>query len=123
MTIIRYFFVGGFGALVDLVIFSIAVRVYQLDWFYPAIASFLVATALNYTLSVIFVFKSGVRFDRRTEIMLVFYASGAALIVNQLILWHLIERLSLDEILSKVLSAGTIFLLNYFIRSRYIFRR
>jgi len=122
MRIVRYFFVGGVAATVDIGIFAVAVKGFGLGWFFVALFSFVLATAVNYLLSVRYVFESGVRFKKKAEVSLVFLVSGIGLFINQCVLWLLIEAAGIDEVLSKLLATGTVFLWNYAARSRYIFK-
>ena len=122
MKIIRYAFVGGTAASIDLLVFFVAVKVYYLNWFFVAFISFIIATIVNYRLSVKFVFESGKRFGSRTELCLVFLVSGVGLTLNQASLWWLIEIEHIDEIIAKVLAITLIFAWNYTLRSCYIFK-
>ena len=122
MKLVRYFFVGGAAAAVDIGIFTVAVKGFGLDWFFVALVSFLLATAVNYLLSIRYVFESGVRFKKQAEVSLVFLVSGIGLVINQSVLWLLIEPAGIDEVLSKLMATGTVFLWNYMARSRFIFK-
>jgi len=70
-NIARYFVVGGVCALVDLSIFLAFAQGLGMPYLRVSAASFVVATLLNYFLSVRFVFVSGLRFGRRWEMALV----------------------------------------------------
>jgi len=123
MRVVRYFFVGGIAAAIDIGIFGVAVKILKFDWFVVALCSFVIATAVNYMLSIRYVFESGIRFTRQAEVSLVFLVSGVGLVVNQSVLWLLIEAVNLDEVLSKLVATGTVFLWNYTSRSLFIFKR
>jgi putative flippase GtrA len=120
--IVRYFFVGGTAALVDWGLFGVFAILLGLPWFPVALVSFLVATYVNYVLSVRIVFRSGARFSTRHEVAMVFAASAAGLLVNQAMLWILIEREHWNMLLGKIQATGVVFLWNYAIRRFYIFR-
>jgi putative flippase GtrA len=122
MKIVSYFFVGAAAAAVDIGIFTAAVKVLQLDWFFVALFSFVLATAVNYVLSIHYVFESGIRFKKQAEVSLVFVVSSVGLAINQSVLWLLIEAAYLEELLSKVMATCAVFLWNYVARSRYIFK-
>jgi putative flippase GtrA len=122
MKVVRYFFVGATAASVDFLIFAILVKGFDFPWFPVAIFSFILATAVNYVLSIRHVFQSGARFTRRTEIGLVFLVSGIGLILNQSVLWVLIEKMIIDVLLAKVLATATVFFWNYGIRHSFIFK-
>ena len=120
--IIRYFFVGGAAALVDWSLFYLFAQRMGLPWFPVALGSFLLATLVNYLLSVRHVFRSGTRFSPAHEVSMVFVASAAGLAINQVILWVLIERAHCYLMLAKITATGVVFIWNYAIRRFYIFR-
>ena len=121
VKIVRYFFVGGTAAAVDLLLFGLLTLVLGVHWFYAAAISFVPATAVNYLLSIRFVFGSQVRFARQSEITLVFAVSAVGLALNELLLWIAIDGLGIPLLVSKVLASGGVFLWNYTLRAHYIF--
>ncbi len=121
MRILKYFFVGGFAAAVDISLFSLFSIVLGLPWIPVSISTFVLATLINYFLSIKFVFQSGIRHKQKIEIAAVFLVSGLALLVNQIILYVAIELFHWPLFLSKVLATTTVFFWNYFGRSRLVF--
>lgn len=123
MQIIKYFFVGGAAAALDISLFAFFAGLLKWPWFPVSICSFIAATLFNYFLSIKFIFISGSKYPRSLEIFGVFLVSGLALIVNQLSLYFLIEYLESNLILSKILATALVFLWNYYGRSRLIFTK
>lgn len=121
-TFVRYFAVGGASAAVDFLTFGVLIYGLGVPWFWAALASFLLATLVNYLLSVRHVFDSGIRFRKHHEISLVFLVSGIGLLGNQLVLYFCIERMSLYPLVSKGISTGIVFFWNFFARSSFIFK-
>lgn len=123
MRIVRYFFVGGIAASVDLCIFIVFAKL--IGWNYLAVAAvgFIIATLVNYLLSIRHVFESGVRFARRHEIGLVFLISGIGLLINQTVLYAGVDILGWETIFSKVVATGTVFLWNYGARAGFVFSK
>lgn len=121
MKVVRYFFVGGIAALVDFGSFVFLIEVFGLGWFWSALIGFVLATAVNYLLSVRHVFESGIRFSRRHEVALVFLVSALGLLLNQTMLYILIDQQSLNVFLAKVLAMGVVFVWNFTARSRFVF--
>ena len=119
--IARYFVVGGVCAIVDLGIFFVFAKLANLPYLRVAAAGFLIATLLNYFLSVRFVFVSGARFRRRWEVALVFAVSAVGLGLNQLILAICVEQLGVELVLSKIVATGFVFFWNYFARRVLVF--
>jgi len=119
---IKYFLVGGFAAFIDISLFITFLHVLLIKWFWAALISFIVATAVNYLLSVQYVFESGVRFEKRNEVTLVFLVSGVGLVLNQLILFFGISILDIHPLLAKLFSTAIVFFWNFTVRSKIIFK-
>lgn len=117
----RYFLVGGAAACVDIGLFLLFAKGFGLPYLRVAAASFVIATLVNYLLSVRFVFRSGQRFGRRWEIAMVYLVSGVGLALNQLILFVCVEMVQLGLLLSKLTATGAVFFWNYFARRFLIF--
>ena len=121
MKIVRYFVVGGMSASVDIGFFFLFTSILNIGWFQSALGSFTLAIAVNYFLSIKYVFKSGVRFQKHHEVLLIFLVSGSGLIINQLILWLLIENMSVNMLASKVTATALLFFWNYGLRKTVVF--
>jgi putative flippase GtrA len=121
MRIVRYFFVGGTAAVVDIGLFSIFAGYFGWPWIPVSIATFILATLTNYFLSVQFVFESGLRHKKHVEVFGVFVVSILALLVNQLVLYIAIEVFDWHLIFSKIFATGVVFFWNYYGRSKFVF--
>lgn len=123
MTVVRYFFVGGAAAAVDFGLFGLLLLLGgEAHWFLAAAASFVIATAVNYFLSVRLVFASGVRFRKSHEVLLVFVVSLVGLALNQSFLWLFYKTAALHIWVAKCLATGVTFGWNYIARRSFIFR-
>jgi hypothetical protein len=83
MKIFRYAGVGAIAAIVDFLIFAVFAKVLNFNYLAVGAVGFIIATTINYFLSVRFVFESGVRFSFKKEILLVFLISFIGLGINQ----------------------------------------
>jgi len=122
MKIIRYALVGGVAATVDFLIFATCAKLLGFNYLWVGFYGFLVATAVNYVLSIRHVFPSGVRFGRKMEVFLVFAISAVGLVLNQLMLYVSVDKLGIEMLLAKLVATGTVFLWNYSARNHFIFR-
>ena len=120
--IFKYLFVGGISAFIDIGLFSLLTKYLHFPWFPVSIASFCIATLVNYYLSITHVFESGLRFHKTQEIVIVFIISGVALIVNQIVLYLFIEKVGIDTIASKFGATSIVFFWNYFGRKNIVFK-
>jgi putative flippase GtrA len=117
----RYFVVGGIATCVDVGLFMLFAQRMGLPYLRVAAGTFVVATLVNYVLSVRFVFVSGLRFRRRYEIALVFVVSGIGLALNQAILWACVELGGLGLLFSKLAATAVVFSWNYLSRRHFVF--
>jgi putative flippase GtrA len=113
--------VGGIAAAVDVGLFMLFARVLGLPYLRVAAGTFVLATLVNYLLSVRFVFVSGQRFRRRWEIALVYLVSAVGLGINAGILWAAIELAGWGLLAGKLTATGTVFFWNYFARRYFVF--
>ncbi len=122
MKIVRYFFVGGASAVVDIGIFFVFAKLAGYDYLLVGCIGFLVATAVNYALSVKHVFRSGVRYSKGKEIALVYLVSMVGLAINQSVLYLLVAQLHRELMLAKLVATGVVFFWNFSVRYFIIFR-
>jgi len=121
-SLVRYGLVGGTAAVVDITLFAIFAKWLGFDYLVVATFSFLLATLVNYVLSIRFVFESGVRFDRYRETTLVYVVSGVGYLVNQAVLYTCVELFGIELMLSKVSATAVVFFWNFGMRSQLIFK-
>ena len=117
----RYFFVGGAAACVDIGLFALLAKGLGMPYLQVASASFVLATLVNYLLSIRYVFVSGQRFRRRWEVAMVFLVSALGLALNSAVLWLCVEMAHEDLLVGKVVATGVVFFWNYFARRVLVF--
>ena len=74
MKFFRYAGVGATAATVDFLIFAVFVKLLNFNYLAGGAVGFIIATTINYFLSVRFVFESGVRLGQFSVAVLVFVA-------------------------------------------------
>ena len=121
--IIRYFFVGGTAALTDLIIFFVFAKVLEFNYVLITIFGFIVATFVNYLLSIKFVFNSGIRFLPIVEILMVYVISSIGLIVHIIVLYLSIETFQFEKMISKLIAITSAFMFNFLLRKYYVFKK
>jgi len=109
------------AAIVDISLFMLFAQGMGLPYLRVSAATFVLATLVNYWLSIRMVFVSGARFRRRWEIALVFAVSAIGLGLNQAILALAVERLGTGLFAAKILATGCVFFWNYFARRVLVF--
>lgn len=123
IKIFRYLIVGTIASIVDFSVLFTLVIFFNFHWFYAASLSFILAIIVNYFLSIIFVFSSGIKFKKIEEFVLVFIISIFGLILNQAFIYILYKFFSINLFYSKLITTGIIFFWNYNSRYHLIFKR
>ncbi|MDA3778903.1 MAG: GtrA family protein [Bacteroidales bacterium] len=121
-TIVKYFFVGGTAAFADLLIFYIFCKLMGFNYLLITAIGFIIATFINYILSIKFVFVSGEKFKQKLEILMIYGISSIALLVHMGILTLCIEILSIEKMTSKILAIMGAFMFNYLLRKYFVFK-
>lgn len=118
---VKYVLTGGIAAAIDFAIFAALTRWAGWWWFEAGCVSFVVATIVNYIISIRHVFESGVRFRKEQEIALVFLISAVGLALNQTVLFFLI-RGGIAILLAKLGATGAALFWNYAARRGFVFK-
>ncbi len=120
--IVRYFFVGGISALLDLLIFLFLAKIKGFNYLWVGGLGFILATLLNYVLSIKYVFESKVRFTKRVEIFWIYVVSLVGLFLHLAFLYLFIDLVHMEKMTGKVLAGIAVFLWNYLMRKNFIFK-
>jgi putative flippase GtrA len=121
MRLIKYLFVGGTAAVVDISLFTLFAGYFEWTWWLVSICTFALATYVNYYLSIRYVFESGARHTKNTEITAVYIVSLFGLAVNQLVLYAAINWMQWGLLVAKIFATAIVFLWNYLSRKHFIF--
>lgn len=119
----KYFFVGGTAAIVDIGLFFIFAKYLQFPYLAVGFGTFILATFVNYYLSIKYVFESETRFKRHKEITLIYIVSTLSLTLNLFLLYCFHELLYIEVGLSKIIVTGLLFFFNYYIRKLFVFAK
>jgi putative flippase GtrA len=122
MRIIRYFFVGSVAALIDITIFFLFAKLAGFNYLIVGAIGFILATLVNYILSIRHVFESQVRFSRNKEVLFVYIISLFGFIMNQLVLYTCIDLARVEMMLSKIIATATVFFFNFYARKNFVFK-
>jgi putative flippase GtrA len=120
--IVRYFFVGGIAAIVDIVIFYIFAKYLGFNYLLVGAFGFILATLLNYMLSIEYVFESKVRFTKGAEILWIYVISLVGLFLHLVFLYLFIDLIQLEKMMGKLIAIAGVFLWNYLMRKNFIFK-
>ncbi|MCY3048175.1 GtrA family protein [Aerococcus urinae] len=114
--IMRFILVGGLSTLLDFFVFSLLISC-QVHYLGANVCAFMLSLVFNYWASMRFVFQSSFSKEERWQGFLLFLVLAlSGLLIQELILYLLIEQLSLDAHLAKL--AGILVVMVYNFLSR-----
>lgn len=120
MQFLRYFFVGGTAAVVDLLTFTLTVSYSEVHYAIAAFVGYMLGLMWNHFLCIIWVFES--KHDRSKELLMVFFIAVGGLLWTWGILYVFIELLQMDAIIAKMLSQILVLIWNFSMRKFYVFQ-
>ena len=115
--IARFVLVGGACFILDYGLLYILTEYGGLHYLLSAGISFTVSVFVNYWLCLACVFRGADAQTRRAK-MLFFGSSIAGLVLNQLLMWVLVDGLSVYYMLAKIIAAGIVTVWNYVLKRR-----
>jgi putative flippase GtrA len=117
---IRYALVSGIALVADVAILALCHSLLDMHYLLATTLGFVMGVIVNYTLCIWWVFTDS-RFSSRTvEFTITMGIAAAGLVINDLIMWLLIERAALYYLLAKIVAAAAVFFWNFVIRHYYV---
>ena len=116
-----YLIVGGIATLAEWGIFRLFDSALSVHYTLSTVIAYLLSTFVNWAAGRLLVFrKSHQPFWQ--EILKIYLAAIAGLLMNLAIMFICVDLLRMDEMLSKILATGIVFLFNFLIRKLYIYK-
>jgi putative flippase GtrA len=122
IQLIKYVGVGGTAALVEWTTFALLITAARLHYLAAVTISFIIATAVNYLLSVLFVFVRG-RHPAHKELILLYAVSAIGLFLNLLLMSLFVGVFAMQAMPSKIAATGIIFFWNFGARKMWVFEK
>ena len=118
---IRYGFVAVAAFAVDFGVYAVEVRAFDMHPVLAATISFTLGLAVNYLLSVRWVFTQRSH-SRKFEILTFFLTGLIGLALTDLIIWALAVRMDQDELIAKLIATAIVFFWNFGARKVILFK-
>jgi putative flippase GtrA len=122
IQLFRYTIVGGFALIVDFSLLFIFTDIFGIYYLISAALSFIAGTIVNYVLSIVWVFHKRSFKNKSFEFGIFALIGFIGLGFNELIIWFFTEQTHFHYLLSKTVSAGVVYLWNFFARKFTLFR-
>ena len=113
---IRYFFVGGIAAVVNILFLFIFVDLLKINYLISNIIAFIFGLLVNYVLSKKFVFTKNNSINKIFEIIMYTVIGVLGLGFDTLMLWIFTSKFKIYYLLSKIISTFLTFIWNFLAR-------
>lgn len=121
ITQIRNFiWTGLLSTIFDIVILTVFVEIFMFNVLMATFFSAIITALFNYLLNIKFVF-TGNKFSKSNEIFMFILLAIVGIFFNLLFMWVFYSILGLWYIFSRILTAGSKFVLNFIIKKHLIF--
>lgn len=120
--IICYLCVGAGATLVEWVVFYFMTQVWTIHYAFATTLAFVLSTFANWFFGRIILFRASDS-GLFQELIRIYLASVIGLILNLIIMFVMVDKLSCDEMLSKITATGLVFFWNYGVRRLFIYKK
>lgn len=115
-----YLIVGGIATLVEWACFWLFSQVVNINYLVATALAFIVSTFANWLAGKLIMFKEWKNIF--TELVKIYATSVAGLLFNLLLMWVMVDKIGLHEMLSKIIATGIVFMWNFLVRKYLIYR-
>ena len=117
-----YLIVGGLATIVEWAGFWLFCNVLVIQYLAATALAFAISTFANWLFGRLLVFRKANGQSLAKEIGSVYLASVVGLLLNLVIMFVLVQLLSVDEMLAKMAATALVFAYNYLIRKFLIYK-
>ena len=115
-----YLIVGGIATLVECVLFYIFDTKLGIHYMPATALAFMVSTFANWLAGKLILFKDWSNVI--PEIVKIYATSIAGLLFNLVLMWIMVDIMGLQEMVSKIIATGIVFMWNFLIRKYAIYK-
>lgn len=116
LQFIRYFFVGGIAAVVNIGLLFVLVDLFKINYIVSNILAFMCGLMVNYILSKKLVFSHDSSFNKVMEITMYVIIGVLGLVFDTFMLWIFTSKFKIYYMLSKIISTLLTFIWNFMAR-------
>ncbi|WP_290736519.1 MULTISPECIES: GtrA family protein [unclassified Fibrobacter] len=123
---LRYFVTGGLAFIVDFGVFSLTLYYFDVHYLVANLIGLMAGNVVNYLLSLGWVFsaeKRKMEKHRMLEITVFVIISLVGMGLNELLMLLMVGFADLNEMFSKVMSAGVVLVYNFLARKFILFKK
>ena len=118
--IIRFSIVGGIATIIDFVCLYIFKEFLNFNVILANTLSFIISVTYNYIASITWVFDTNKNKNKKIQFILFIIFSIVGLIINNIILYILTDKLNIYYLISKVVATLTVMIFNFVTRKKFL---
>jgi putative flippase GtrA len=118
----KFVFVGGISAIIEFSLLILFVEKLAIDYLFGNVFAFALTNIVTYILTKRFVFNGTQSVNKAQEAGLFFLCLLGGLVVNQIVLWAVVEFTLIDYRIAKVIAIAITVIWNFFTRKHLVFR-
>ena len=118
--IIRFSIVGGIATLIDFIFLYIFKEFLNMDVIIANTLSFIISVTYNYIASITWVFDTNKNKNKKIQFILFIIFSIVGLIINNIILYILTDKLNIYYLISKVVATLIVMIFNFVTRKKFL---
>jgi putative flippase GtrA len=122
IQIARFIISGGSTASLDFILYWFIVQVIEWHYILAVTISFVVASTVNYYLSIIWVFFNGKFKSLMSEYLVFLFFTALGLLLNYIILYAGIELLNINNLYARILSIIIVTIFNFLTKKFIVFK-
>lgn len=115
-----YLLVGAVATAAEWIIFHLLDEKASFHYMAATALAFIISTFVNWAVGKMLLFRSGNGIFK--ELLQIYMTSVAGLLMNLLIMFVLVEKFSMGEMISKMAATGIVFFWNFLIRKLVIYK-
>lgn len=120
MELLKYSVIGALGVVTDVTVFYLALSAG--GWYQLAnLLGYTAGTFLSFCLNRVITFKVEDKIFMR--LLLFFSVAGLGFLTGAAVLWYLVEKLSFDFMLAKILSLPVVLLIQFVLNKNITFKK
>ena len=118
--IIRFSIVGGIATIIDFVYLYIFKEFLNFNVILANTLSFIISVTYNYIASITWVFDTNKNENKKIQFILFIIFSIVGLIINNIILYILTDKLNIYYLISKVVATLIVMIFNFITRKKFL---
>lgn len=121
VQVVKFAVAGAIGAGIEICTYIYLVDFVEIYYLTASVLAVSLAIIVNYFISQKWVFDSG-RHSKGVEFTVFIVVSVVALLLNQLIMWALVEHVELEDKICKLIAIATVAFFNFFAKKFLVFK-